>query len=299
MGRVKLQIRKIENTTSRQVTFSKRRNGLIKKAYELSVLCDIEVALIMFSPSGRVSLFSGKKSPPEELTSTSEELQQQISNLQQQLQAAEEQLSIFEPDVQSFTTMEELESSEKNLMAALDRITQRQMNSIGQIYFESPKGMPSTSSFQSDLVNWLPENGVIANNQDPICGDSGHPFISMRTNSPATTVYNQLCNVADHNGEHMTNQSGDDHGMNESLKQWHNSCASNVLLSSLMPSTSFPQNDHMADQGVATMEQLHQMEDPSSCPEVLMKKVDGMPSCSEVLVETVEGMPSCSEVRVE
>ncbi|KAK8366077.1 hypothetical protein V6Z12_A02G098900 [Gossypium hirsutum] len=35
-----------------------KRNGLIKKAYELSVLCDIDVALIMFSPSGRLSLFS-------------------------------------------------------------------------------------------------------------------------------------------------------------------------------------------------------------------------------------------------
>lgn len=61
MGRVKLQIKRIENTTTRQVTFSKRRNGVIKKAYELSVLCDVDVALIMFSPSGRVSLFSGNK----------------------------------------------------------------------------------------------------------------------------------------------------------------------------------------------------------------------------------------------
>ncbi|XP_031267220.1 agamous-like MADS-box protein AGL104 [Pistacia vera] len=65
MGRVKLQIKRIENTTNRQVTFSKRRNGLIKKAYELSVLCDVDVALIMFSPSGRVSLFSGNKSIEE------------------------------------------------------------------------------------------------------------------------------------------------------------------------------------------------------------------------------------------
>ncbi|KAI6688021.1 hypothetical protein NL676_024849 [Syzygium grande] len=63
MGRVKLQIKRIENTTNRQVTFSKRRSGLINKAYELSVLCDVDVALIMFSPSGRLSFFSGDKSP--------------------------------------------------------------------------------------------------------------------------------------------------------------------------------------------------------------------------------------------
>jgi hypothetical protein len=61
MGRVKLEIKRIENTTNRQVTFSKRRNGLIKKAYELSILCDIDIALIMFSPSNRLSHFSGKK----------------------------------------------------------------------------------------------------------------------------------------------------------------------------------------------------------------------------------------------
>ncbi|RHN56053.1 putative transcription factor MADS-type1 family [Medicago truncatula] len=61
MGRVKLEIKRIENTTNRQVTFSKRRNGLIKKAYELSILCDIDIALIMFSPSKRLSHFSGKR----------------------------------------------------------------------------------------------------------------------------------------------------------------------------------------------------------------------------------------------
>ncbi|XP_024164564.2 agamous-like MADS-box protein AGL104 isoform X1 [Rosa chinensis] len=62
MGRVKLQMKRIENTANRQITFSKRKNGLIKKAYELSVLCDVDVALIMFSPSRRLSLFSGNKS---------------------------------------------------------------------------------------------------------------------------------------------------------------------------------------------------------------------------------------------
>lgn len=60
MGRVKLPMKRIESTTNRQVTYSKRRNGLIKKAYELSVLCDIDIALVMFSPSGRLSQFSGK-----------------------------------------------------------------------------------------------------------------------------------------------------------------------------------------------------------------------------------------------
>ncbi|KAL5541177.1 hypothetical protein UlMin_042650 [Ulmus minor] len=52
MGRRKLQIKRIEDRHNRQVTFSKRRSGLMKKAHELSVLCDVEVALIVFSGHG-------------------------------------------------------------------------------------------------------------------------------------------------------------------------------------------------------------------------------------------------------
>jgi MADS-box transcription factor len=40
MGRGKIVIRRIDNSTSRQVTFSKRRNGIFKKAKELAILCD-------------------------------------------------------------------------------------------------------------------------------------------------------------------------------------------------------------------------------------------------------------------
>lgn len=54
MGRGKIVIKRIDNSTSRQVTFSKRRNGLLKKARELSILCDAEVGLIIFSSTGRL-----------------------------------------------------------------------------------------------------------------------------------------------------------------------------------------------------------------------------------------------------
>ncbi|XP_062074174.1 MADS-box protein SOC1-like isoform X2 [Humulus lupulus] len=58
MVRGKTQMKRIENAASRQVTFSKRRNGLLKKAFELSVLCDAEVALIIFSPRGKLYEFA-------------------------------------------------------------------------------------------------------------------------------------------------------------------------------------------------------------------------------------------------
>ncbi|PWA93389.1 transcription factor, MADS-box [Artemisia annua] len=67
MGRVKLKIKRLENISNRQVTFSKRRNGILKKAKELSVLCDIDIVLLMFSPTGKPTLFTGQRSNIDEV----------------------------------------------------------------------------------------------------------------------------------------------------------------------------------------------------------------------------------------
>ncbi|KAF2920652.1 hypothetical protein DAI22_08g225500 [Oryza sativa Japonica Group] len=62
MGRGRVELKRIENKINRQVTFAKRRNGLLKKAYELSVLCDAEVALIIFSNRGKLYEFCSTQS---------------------------------------------------------------------------------------------------------------------------------------------------------------------------------------------------------------------------------------------
>ncbi|KAK3128720.1 hypothetical protein QOZ80_6BG0465560 [Eleusine coracana subsp. coracana] len=58
MARERREIRRIENAAARQVTFSKRRRGLFKKAEELAVLCDADVALIVFSATGKLSQYA-------------------------------------------------------------------------------------------------------------------------------------------------------------------------------------------------------------------------------------------------
>ncbi|KAH0860362.1 hypothetical protein HID58_088623 [Brassica napus] len=55
MGRGKIEIKRIENVNNRVVTFSKRRNGLVKKAKEITVLCDAKVALIVFASNGKMT----------------------------------------------------------------------------------------------------------------------------------------------------------------------------------------------------------------------------------------------------
>nr|XP_010939470.1 agamous-like MADS-box protein AGL62 [Elaeis guineensis] len=52
-GHRKIEIKRIENEQIRQVTFSKRRQGLFKKASELSTLCGAQVGILVYSPAGR------------------------------------------------------------------------------------------------------------------------------------------------------------------------------------------------------------------------------------------------------
>jgi hypothetical protein len=59
--RGRVELRRIEDRTSRQVRFSKRRSGLFKKAFELSLLCDAEVALLVFSPAGKLYEYASSR----------------------------------------------------------------------------------------------------------------------------------------------------------------------------------------------------------------------------------------------
>ena len=60
MARGKIQMRRIENPVHRQVTFCKRRAGLLKKAKELSVMCDADIGIMIFSSHGKLYELSTK-----------------------------------------------------------------------------------------------------------------------------------------------------------------------------------------------------------------------------------------------
>ncbi|KAK3009974.1 hypothetical protein RJ639_012829 [Escallonia herrerae] len=61
MGRGKIEIKRIENSSNRQVTYSKRKNGIIKKAKEITVLCDCSISIIIFASSGKMNEFCSAK----------------------------------------------------------------------------------------------------------------------------------------------------------------------------------------------------------------------------------------------
>lgn len=74
MGRRKITIERIKDDRNRHITFLKRSSGLLKKAMELSLLCDSEVALVFIDDSGRATTFASSGSLNEtvdRLTSSS------------------------------------------------------------------------------------------------------------------------------------------------------------------------------------------------------------------------------------
>ncbi|XWS49862.1 hypothetical protein CRYUN_Cryun12cG0039500 [Craigia yunnanensis] len=112
MVRGKTQMKRIENATSRQVTFSKRRNGLLKKAFELSVLCDVEVALIIFSPRGKLCEFSSCS-----MDKTIERYQKRQKDRENSTKAVEENMQNVKEDAPSMAKkIDFLEDSKRKLL---------------------------------------------------------------------------------------------------------------------------------------------------------------------------------------
>ncbi|KAL7107217.1 hypothetical protein ACP275_06G040300 [Erythranthe tilingii] len=140
MVRGKVEMKRIENASSRQVSFSKRRNGMLKKAYELSVLCDAEVALIIFSPKGRLYEFSSsnmQKSIQKYLESrrnrnTGTEVEEHMQHLKNEAELMSKKIELLENSHRKLLghnlgecSMEELQETENKLQKTLNTIRSR------------------------------------------------------------------------------------------------------------------------------------------------------------------------------
>ncbi|CAI8607022.1 unnamed protein product [Vicia faba] len=128
MGRPKIEIARIKDSAARQVTFSKRRTGLFKKASELAVLCGAQVAIVVLSPGNKpysfghpsvdaiASKYFQKEFNPSDVlenSSTMEDLNQQLDDLQAQINVTENEAKVHDEilnkyKAENFTQLKEL-----------------------------------------------------------------------------------------------------------------------------------------------------------------------------------------------
>ncbi|XP_059644085.1 agamous-like MADS-box protein AGL65 isoform X2 [Cornus florida] len=134
MGRVKLKIKRLESTSNRQVTYSKRRNGILKKARELSILCDIDIILLMFSPTGKPTIFRGERSNIEDIIAKFAQLtpQERAKRKLESLEALKKTFKKLDHDVNiqdflgtSTQSVEELTNHMRVLQAQLTEVHKR------------------------------------------------------------------------------------------------------------------------------------------------------------------------------
>ncbi|XP_055809564.1 MADS-box protein SOC1-like isoform X3 [Solanum dulcamara] len=139
MVRGKTELKRIENISRKQVTFSKRRGGLLKKAFELSVLCDAEVSLIIFSQTGKLFEFSSSstnkiieryqkndKNSNDKiiLEQTTEHLKEEVISMSRNLEVLENSKRLLGEDLDS-CSIDELGKLEEQLDRSLRNIRER------------------------------------------------------------------------------------------------------------------------------------------------------------------------------
>nr|AMG14025.1 SVP1 [Fragaria x ananassa] len=132
----KIKIEKIDNLPARQVTYSKRRRGLLKKASELSILCDCEFSVIIFSATGKlcessssstkdiIARYQSHTDKVENFDQSTRELQLHCINLNKELADKSRVLRQINGEDLEGLNIDELQSLEKDIEGSLDRVLQ-------------------------------------------------------------------------------------------------------------------------------------------------------------------------------
>lgn len=190
MARGKIQIKKIENSTNRQVTYSKRRNGLFKKASELTVLCDAKVSIIMvsctdklheyISPSITTKQFFDqyqKASGIDLWNSHYEKMQEELRQLKEVNKNLRRQIRQRLGDCLENQSFEELLDLEKESQEAVYIIRERKLKVIGNKLETSKKKVRSAQDVYKKLMHEFDIRG-----EDPQFGmieDAGGEYETM------------------------------------------------------------------------------------------------------------------------
>ncbi|WVZ81959.1 hypothetical protein U9M48_029282 [Paspalum notatum var. saurae] len=221
MARERRAIQLIENTAARQVTFSKRRRGLFKKAEELAVLCDADVALIVFSSTGKLSHINdtidkysthsknlGKSHQQPSIDLNVE--QSKFTGLNEQVTEASRGLRQMRGEELEGLSVDELHQMEKRLEAGLHRVLSTKDQLFRQQIRELQRKGTELEDENRRLEKQMPHDQVIMAGPSVVAADAEN--LLAEDGQSSESVMTSL-----HSGSSPDNDDGSDISLKLSL----------------------------------------------------------------------------------
>ncbi|XP_067838921.1 myocyte enhancer factor 2cb isoform X2 [Heptranchias perlo] len=185
MGRKKIQITRIMDERNRQVTFTKRKFGLMKKAYELSVLCDCEIALIIFNSTNKLFQYASTDMDKVLLkyTEYNEPHESRTNSDIVEALNKKENKGCDSPDPDSsYALTPRTEEKYKKINEEFDNmIRNHKIPAVPPPNFEMPVSIPVSN--QNSLVYSSPGSSLVNHNLMPLA----HPSLQRNSMSPGVT----------------------------------------------------------------------------------------------------------------
>ncbi|KAL6190331.1 hypothetical protein ACLB2K_036729 [Fragaria x ananassa] len=211
----KIKIEKIDNLPARQVTYSKRRRGLLKKASELSVLCDCEFSVIIFSATGKLcessssstkDIIARYQSHTDKVGNFDQsilELQLHCINLNKELADKSRVLRQMNGEDLEGLNIDELQRLEKDIEGSLDRVLQtKDEKFISEILVLEAKGAEleqAKNQLRQEVAMLSSGNGVITFESD-ISPAEGGSVSESDTDAIASSCFSTGSSVDDGSG---------------------------------------------------------------------------------------------------
>ncbi|PON72568.1 hypothetical protein TorRG33x02_251450 [Trema orientale] len=226
---------------------------------------------------------------------------------------AEQQLRIFEPDPLSITSIDELESCEKNLLDTLTRVTEKKKDLLSshfstydpasvQVYFEAQEGVPT--SFENEVASWLPTDN--AQNPTQICVGSESSYIHPNPIPEPSTIYDIPVSQGTNLNVDPCNMGGCQIGNEtDGLPTWHHNYTTTELLSAFMSPSSLipspiikvsseaPKKIHLKFEGherssinIIFGVLQHEIAEPGLPPMMAQQQVEAASRCHQMPVKT-------------
>ncbi|XVF53141.1 hypothetical protein PTKIN_Ptkin05aG0076400 [Pterospermum kingtungense] len=176
MGRSKIEHKLIEDKAYRRATFSKHRANLLKKAHEMSVLCDTDIGVIIFSSTGELFDYCSQPQCMEQIieryqlakgtqTHQHSELQGMCEKLRKENHSLELTLNHLSGSELNSMKYEDLEGLEKKLQCSVNKVRARkeQLLKLEMDYIAS--NVEKMEVENNQLCYWIKEQQASSSQQ--------------------------------------------------------------------------------------------------------------------------------------